>query len=177
MTKPLTDTFSHWLGCFTDKRTFLGVDYDEDKIRVACQTAPGHSRIRFKLGDILEMDYTLCDAVLLLDVLHYWRPEKKQTILEKARRALRPGGRLILRDGMRAENAAHERVAFWERIATRIGHNRTREGLHFLTLAELEEALRRAGFTKWELKREAGRDSNLMVVATVCPARVDKTKN
>lgn len=157
---------THWLACFTDRRTFHGVDYDEDKIRVARRTAPGHPRIVFEHGDILEMDYPPCDAVLLLDVLHYWRPEKQQTILEKARRALRPGGRLILRDGMRAESAAHERVAFWEKVATRIGHNVTRDGLHFLTLAELEEALRAAGFANWEHKREAGRDSNLMLVAT-----------
>jgi SAM-dependent methyltransferase len=158
---------THWLACFTERRTFRGVDYDEDKIRVARRTAPGHPRIVFEHGDILEADYSPCDAVLLLDVLHYWRPEKQQAILEKARRALRPGGRLILRDGMKAENAAHERVAFWERIATRIGHNVTREGLHFLALPELEEALRQAGFTNREIKREAGRDSNLMLVATV----------
>jgi 1-acyl-sn-glycerol-3-phosphate acyltransferase len=158
---------THWLACFTDQRTFRGVDYDEDKIRVARRTAPDHPRITFEVGDILEVDYPPCDAVLLLDVLHYWRREKQQAILEKARRALRPGGRLILRDGMRSESAAHERVAFWERIATRIGHNVTREGLHFQTLSELEGALRRAGFSNWETKREAGRDSNLMLVATV----------
>jgi len=166
---------THWLACFTDQRNFHGMDYDEDKIRVARRTAPGHPRIRFEVGDILEVEYPPSDVVLLLDVLHYWQPGKQQAILEKARRALRPGGRLILRDGMRAESAAHERVTFWEKIATRIGHNQTREGLNFLTLAELEEALRRAGFTDLEIKQEAGRDSNLMLIATVCPAGVDKT--
>jgi hypothetical protein len=45
--------------------------------------------------------------------------------------------------------------------------NRTKEGLHFLTLAELESALQRAGFAGWEIKREAGRDSNVMLVARV----------
>jgi 1-acyl-sn-glycerol-3-phosphate acyltransferase len=158
---------THWLACFTDQRTFHGVDYDEDKIRVARRTAPGHPRITFEHGNILEADYPPCDAVLLLDVLHYWQLGKQRAILEKARHALRPGGRLILRDGIKAANAAHERVAFWEKIATRIGHNVTREGLHFLSLAELVDALRHAGFSKWDIKREAGRDSNLMVVAGV----------
>ena len=156
---------THWLACFTDGRTFRGVDYDEDKIRVARRTATDHARITFESGDILETEYPACDAILLLDVLHYWQPEKQQFILEKARRALRPGGRLILRDGAQADDAGHRRVHFWERIATRIGHNQTKEGLHFQTLAGLEELLKRAGFTDWEIKREAGNDSNVMLVA------------
>ncbi len=125
---------THWLATFTDGRTFLGVDYDEEKIRTAKRTAPDHPRIQFETGDILEREFPACDAILLLDVLHYWTPDKQQLILNKARQALRPGGRLILRDGARAENEAHRRVHFWERVATRIGHNQTKEGLHFLTL-------------------------------------------
>ena len=45
--------------------------------------------------------------------------------------------------------------------------NRTKEGLHFLTLAELEAALKNAGFASWEIKRNAGNDSNVMLVARV----------
>ena len=156
---------THWLSCFTDTRTFLGVDYDEEKIRVARRTAPEHPRIQFQEGDVLNFDYPACDAVLLLDVLHYWVPEKQQMILDKARRALRPGGVLILRDGARAESDAHRRTHFFEKLATRVGHNRTQEGLHFQTLAELEAMLKRAGFTSWKLNRDAGRDSNVMLVA------------
>ena len=158
---------THWLSCFTAGRTFLGVDYDEDKIRVAKRTAPEHPRIQFEVGDILEREYPACDTILLLDVLHYWTPEKQQLILNKARAALRPGGRLVLRDGARAEGAAHQRVQRWEKFATRFGLNRTQEGLHFLTLAELASALQRAGFVGWEIKREAGQDSNVMLVARV----------
>ena len=158
---------THWLASFTDQRSFLGVDYDQDKIRVAQRTAPGNPRIRFEMGDFLSMEYPACDTILLLDVLHYWQPEKQQLILDKARRALRPGGRLLLRDGVRAESSAHRRVHRWEQFATRIGHNRTKEGLHFLTLEELTGALKRAGFAEWEIKREAGRDSNVLLVTRV----------
>jgi 1-acyl-sn-glycerol-3-phosphate acyltransferase len=158
---------THWLASFTDTRTFFGVDYDADKIRAAQRSAPRHPRIRFAPGDILECEYPACDAVLLLDVLHYWQPEKQQAILTRARQALRPGGRLILRDGVRAETAAHRRIHRWEEFATRCGMNRTQEGLHFQALPELEAALRRAGFTDWEIKREAGRDSNVMFIARI----------
>ena len=158
---------THWLASFTDTRTFFGVDYDENKIRVARRTAPENSRIQFALGDVLTCEYPPCDTVLLLDVLHYWQPEKQQFILNRARKALRPGGRLVLRDGARAESDGHRRIHRWEKFATRFGMNRTVEGLHFLTLAELEAALKSTGFVNWEIKRAAGRDSNLLLIATV----------
>ena len=102
----------------------------------------------------------------LFDVLHYWTPDKQQLILEKIHRALRPGGRLVLRDAARAEDAAHGRVEWWEKFATRFGMNKTKEGLHFRTLAETEAALKLAGFARWEIKRGAGRDSNVLLLAT-----------
>jgi O-methyltransferase involved in polyketide biosynthesis len=105
--------------------------------------------------------------VLLLDVLHYWTPEKQRRILTKAAQALRPGGSLVLRDAARSSGPDHQRVARWEQFATRIGHNKTEEGLHFQTLQEIEAALSQAGFASWELKPEAGRDSNVLLVATV----------
>jgi 1-acyl-sn-glycerol-3-phosphate acyltransferase len=160
---------THWLASFTDGRIFRGMDYDEDKIRVAQRTAPQCPRIKFETGDILDRDYPSCDTVLLLDVLHYWTPEKQQLILNKARQALCPGGRLVLRDAARAENAAHRRVDFWEKFATCFGLNKTNEGLHFQTIARLEAALQRAGFAKWEIKHGAGRDSNVLLVATAGP--------
>jgi SAM-dependent methyltransferase len=145
------------------------VDYDEAKIRVAQKSAPDHPRIKFEAGDILEMAYPACDAVLLIDVLHYWTPDKQQRILEKARRALRPGGKLILRDGAKTEDAGHKSVHRWEVFATKFGLNHTREGLHFQTRAELEAALQRAGFTEIKVIPEAGRGSNLLLVASAAP--------
>ena len=158
---------TQWLAHTTDQRTFLGVDYDEDKIRVAQRTAPRHERIRFEVQNILDWEFPACDTALLLDVLHYWTPDKQQLILTKVRAALHPGGRLVLREAARAENAGHRRVEWWEKLATRFGHNKTKEGLHFQTLPELETMLRRAGFATWEINRDAGRDSNVLLVASV----------
>jgi predicted exporter/1-acyl-sn-glycerol-3-phosphate acyltransferase/ubiquinone/menaquinone biosynthesis C-methylase UbiE len=157
---------SHWLAYCRDGRTFLGVDYDEDKIRIACQSAVEMRRVRFELHNILEWEYPPCDAILLLDVLHYWVPEKQQLLLNKARKALRPGGRLILREAARADSSEHQHVALWEKIATRIGHNQTTEGLHFRTLDELTAALKQAGFTQSEIKRDGGKHSNILLIAS-----------
>ena len=145
----------------------LGVDFDEHKIRAARRSAPDHPRVRFELQDIFNWEYPACDVVLLLDVLHYWTPEKQQLILNKARRALRPGGRLLLRDGVRAATSEHARVQRWEVFATRIGHNQTGDGLNFRTLDELTGALGEAGFARWEVRPGAGRDSNVLLIAWV----------
>ncbi len=158
---------THWLAYATDQRRFLGVDYDENKIRIAQRTAPENPRIQFQNGDILDIAYPACDAILLLDVLHYWTPEKQQQILEKARRALRPGGKLILRDGAKANDPGHQSVHRWEIFATKAGMNRTREGLHFQSLAELQAALKQAGFDEVQTIKEAGRGSNVLLVAAV----------
>lgn len=156
---------THWLAQFTDTRRFIALDYDAEKIRTARRTAPQHDRIEFREADILTTDYPPCDAVLLLDVLHYWLPEKQDAILRKARAALRPGGRLILRDAARSETSDHARTSGWEKFATRVGMNKTKEGLHFRSLAETTAALERAGFTKIRQIENAGRDSNILLVA------------
>ena len=72
---------------------------------------------------------------------------------------------MVLRDGARAESAEHQNVHRWEKFATRMGMNRTKEGLHFQTRAELEAMLKRAGFARWEIQAGAGNDSNVMFVA------------
>ena len=158
---------THWLATFTDTRTFWGVDYDEEKIRVAQRSAAEIARIKFTQGDLLECELPAGDVALLFDVLHYWTADKQQLILTKVRQALRPGGRLILRDGARAETDAHRNIHRWEVFATRLGMNRTKEGLHFQTLAEMEAMLKRAGFARWGLQPGAGNDSNVMLVAWV----------
>ena len=70
-----------------------------------------------------------------------------------------------MRDGAKAEDASHKHIHRWEVFATKVGLNHTCEGLHFQTLAELQSALARAGFSKCEIIREAGRGSNVLLVA------------
>ena len=124
------------------------------KTKSASRNAPRrkHPRIKFEVADILEWEYPACDTVLLLDVLHYWTPEKQQLILNKARRALRPGGRLILRDAARAESAAHRRVDRWENSP--LASATTRQGRSAFSNACRvgTGAAERAGFAHWEIK-------------------------
>jgi 1-acyl-sn-glycerol-3-phosphate acyltransferase len=158
---------TNWLSYGSPDRTFLGVDYDEDRIRVARRTAPASTRIRFDVADILEWSYPRSETILLLDVLHYWTAANQQLILNKARQALAPGGRLVVRDAARQESAGHCHVERWERFACWSGHTKRGEGLHFQTIEEMTEALRCAGFSGWEIRPEGGRGSNVLLVAWV----------
>ena len=77
---------------------FIGIDLDADKIRVAQATARFNPGVVFERRDILEWpEYSVCDCVLLCDVLHYFPRELKAEVLRKVFQALRPGGCLIVR--------------------------------------------------------------------------------
>ena len=82
------------------------MDFDADKIRVAQATARANPRVTFERRDFLEVaEYPACDCVLLCDVLHYFPRELKAEMLRKVFQALRPGGRLIVRDACAEETS------------------------------------------------------------------------
>jgi len=73
----------------------------------------------------------------------------------------------VLRDAARADTRAHQRVERWERLVTRLGHNKCVEGLHFCTVETLTAMLRDAGFQDIEVHGAAGRDSNVLITSRV----------
>jgi predicted exporter/SAM-dependent methyltransferase len=157
----------HWLTLFAPERSVRGVDFDEDKIRVAQATSRANPQVIFERHDILEwLEYPACDCVLLCDVLHYFPREMKAEVLRKVFQALRPGGSLVVRDACAAQTSGHGRVAWAEKWAVRLGQNRSRHGLHFETEATHLALLREAGFCQLELRKNAGLGSNALVIAT-----------
>lgn len=164
---------AHWLTLAAPGRRVRGIDFDAKKIGVALATAAANPRVTFEQGDLLERDFPACDCALLCDVLHYFPQEQKAAILKKTFTALRPGGRLVLRDAMAAEDSAHRIVAWAEKWAVRLGQNRTRHGLHFEDEKTHRALLREAGFPVVEVRRDAGRGSNALLVALKDPAPAD----
>lgn len=53
----------------------------------------------FVQGDMCQADFGRADTVVILDVLHYVKPELQDEVLRRVRSALAPGGRLLLRIG------------------------------------------------------------------------------
>jgi SAM-dependent methyltransferase len=157
---------AHWLALDAPQRTLHGIDHDAAKIRVARAVAGESSRISFEEGDLLATAWPACDALLLCDVLHYFPTELKARILQRAFAALRPGGRLIVRDACSDASRAHRLVAWSERFAVWIGHNLTGRGLHFESAACCLTLLEAAGFVEVRRVPEAGLGSNVMFAAS-----------
>jgi 1-acyl-sn-glycerol-3-phosphate acyltransferase len=112
-------------------RSVIGIDLDARKIRVAQATALAVPNVQFELGDLLDIQFPQADAVILVDVLHYWSKEKQRNLITKACNAVHPGGVLIFREAYRSKGASHWFTAQTERFATTFGHNHRGDGLHF----------------------------------------------
>jgi len=86
-----------WLLAIYPDLRFLACDPDEDRARVA-------ARVLGKKGEVLQcraldlpLDEERADAVLLLDVLHYFSDAEFREFLGRVRPVLSPAGRLIIR--------------------------------------------------------------------------------
>lgn len=115
----------------------FGFDFDARKVAVARTAAQGLAGVRFETGDVREQPLAAADTILLIDVLHYLPADEQDALLERAGNALRPAGRLVVRE----VDAAHATRSFWtrglERVATLIGYNRSAASLHFRSMTEL----------------------------------------
>ena len=84
-----------------------------------------------------------CDAVVILDVLHYVNIADQDAVLERVRQALRPGGRLILRVGDASSTLGYRAtwcvdaavaLARWGRVAPMYGRPLARWTEHLQAL-------------------------------------------
>ncbi|HEY4016909.1 MAG TPA: DUF2062 domain-containing protein [Polyangiaceae bacterium] len=83
-------------------RTARGVDWDAAKIgdaqRAAAAGSPSAPAASFVVGDVRTAPFASSDTVLLVDILHYFREDEQDAILDRAAAAVRPGGRIVVRD-------------------------------------------------------------------------------
>ncbi len=102
--------------------SFTGLDWDRRKVEV-CQVAAGEDG-RAIVADATRAELAPADTVLIIDVLHYLPREEQRALLERAAAALRPGGRLVLRE-LDPKRGLRSRIAQWaERVGSRVGMNR-----------------------------------------------------
>ncbi len=94
-------TYSHALLAEVPHATAVLVDRPgtEGVARRLAREAHVEERISFSAADLLEGGYgDGFDLILVSNVLHCYGPEENRQLLEVAARALRPGGRLVLKD-------------------------------------------------------------------------------
>jgi SAM-dependent methyltransferase len=92
----------------------VGIDHDAGKIHAARCATEGLP-IDLVVGDVRSHTLDACEAVTLIDVLHYFDVDDQKTIVDRAFEALRPGGVLLVREGETGERGSR-----WTRMIERI---------------------------------------------------------
>lgn len=101
---------------------FTGLDWDERKADV-CRNAAGDAGDAI-VADACRAELPRSDTVLIIDALHYLAREEQRALLKRAADALRPGGRLVIRE-LDSARGVRSRIAQWaERVGARTGMNR-----------------------------------------------------
>lgn len=77
-----------------------GLDWDEGKIAAAREAAACDPSlaVTFAVADAADAELTPADTVMLIDVIHYLTLEEQDALLARAAAAVRPGGRLVVRE-------------------------------------------------------------------------------
>jgi SAM-dependent methyltransferase len=106
-------------------------------------------------GDMTRADFSPCDVVVILDVLHYVDIAAQDRVLERVHAALRPGGRLLLRIGDQSSARGFAASQWVDRIVTAIrGH--TVAPTWGRPLEQWKGALTRLGFAVQAVPKSEG---------------------
>ena len=153
------------LGELGGRRRALGVEWDKEKVRCGLHAARGMPGVEVAEGDLHAFPLPPCDVVTLVDVLHYEDADRQRALLARCRAALKPGGRLLIREGDAARPGGARITRLVEAWATRAGWNRG-PGVRFRPIAEISAALVALGFRVNE-SEVAGRlqPGNVLLVA------------
>lgn len=132
-----------------EERRVIAVEWDRSKVEAARRILGDHPGFQIERADAFEFEFPACDTVVLMDVLHYFPESLQDRLLQKACAALRPGGRLILREteAQRGGGRAFTRGLEW--FAIHCGWNRGPE-LHYRTRFQWLAALEALGIRQAE---------------------------
>ncbi len=102
----------------------VGLDYDEKRLAVARLALGSQPGVELVAGDVRDAQLPQADVVTCLDVLHYLDDDAQDAVLARLAAAIRPGGRLLIRDG-EAGLGLRSWLTLWsERIAVFLGRHR-----------------------------------------------------
>lgn len=157
---------SYMLSLLSDRRRIVGMDYDAEKVATANHSFLRHPGIEFVHADLRTAELPAADAFLLVDVLHYMRPEEQRALIGRCAARLNPGGRIVIRDGDSGKTGRHRATAMTEVWSTKIvGFNKTDGELHFTSTPELAATARELGMELHAAHKDT-RTSNTVYILT-----------
>jgi 1-acyl-sn-glycerol-3-phosphate acyltransferase len=139
--------FAYMLNCLSGERNIIGIDYDEEKTKVAQKIAEGNNNLSFKVQDIIEEEIPDADIYILNDVLHYMPENLQIKVLNKCLDKLTANGMLIVRDADAELVKRTKFTKYTEIQSTRIfKFNKTKYDLSFISGNKIVELAQSKGF-------------------------------
>jgi 2-polyprenyl-3-methyl-5-hydroxy-6-metoxy-1,4-benzoquinol methylase/uncharacterized protein (DUF2062 family) len=123
-----------------------GIDWDQAKIedaKLAAATSPAIDA-EFEQGDARTAELGTADTLLLIDLVHYFTVEEQDELLRRAAKAVRPGGRIIVREADTERGWRSTMTLLEERVFTALRFNRG-ERVRFRAAREIVEILEADG--------------------------------
>ncbi len=133
----------------SDRRTVLGIDPDERKIEHARNSVGRLPNVSFRCATLEQLgERAELDAVVVADVLYLLPLEHWRSFLTAARRVLRPGGQLLLKEAEADGSWRHKKALLQEQLMVRaLGRTKSSGGLGFQPRNVLEAEVKSAGFS------------------------------
>lgn len=125
-----------------------GVDWDEKKVQDGAKAASREPALAIELtqGDARTADVPAADTVLLIDLLHYFTVEEQDAILRRAARAVRDGGRLLVREADTERGWRSWTTLLEEKVFTTLRYNRG-ERVKFRASKDLAKVMEAEGLS------------------------------
>ncbi len=93
-----------------------GFEIDPERVLAAAATQAASPRVRIVEADVTTYEHgDQYDAAILVDVLHHIAPTSQPGLLEAVRRAVRPGGTVLVKDIATTPRWKHRFNAFHDR--------------------------------------------------------------
>ena len=107
-------------------KTLRGFDWDAAKVELANRAAQREPAlpVGFEADDVRLAPFEAADTVLLIDVLHYLQRDEQDALLARAAAAVRPGGRLLVREADTARGLRSWLTLAEEKLFTLLRFNR-----------------------------------------------------
>ena len=130
------------MGC---PQPILGIEPDAGKVRIALEkVGRSYPQLEFRVGDARLLPEFSGDVVML-DVLHYMKPEIQRTVLEQLARRIAPGGRALIRTAFRDRSWRYHATLLEEAFVRASGWIRG-GACHFPTQEEVTGAFQGPGW-------------------------------
>lgn len=130
------------------RRDVLGIDHDENRVRIARLAAAKIPNLRFEQGTVLNPPQGPFGGIAAINVMHYFPPEEQRQIIRSAYDRLEAGGVLIVREVDPSGGMVSKWNRLYERLATATGFTRSEKqtDLHFRSPEGWLELLAETGF-------------------------------